>query len=92
MNILEKIKYTYMFICLLLLISSFIFVSLKITYYLMPLLNEDEYSYRYKVNKSIIIKHLMKTLPYFLLGILVAIGIFSLLDNETLMRLASSNM
>ena len=92
MNIQEKIKYTYMFIYLLLLISSFIAVSLKITYYVLPLLHEDEYSYRNKVNNRGILKTCLKTVPYFLLGALIAMGIFSLLDNEMLMKLASSNM
>ena len=92
MNALEKIKYTYMFIYLLLLICSFIIVSLKIAYYLRPLLNESEYSYRNEINKMIILKCCLKTLPYFLLGILVSMGIFSLLDNEMLMKLASYNI
>jgi hypothetical protein len=92
LNILEKIKYTYMFIYLLILISGFILVSLKITGYVLPLLNEHEYSYRNKINSKIILKQCLKTLPYFLLGAVITMGIFSLLDNEMLIKLANANI
>lgn len=81
-----------MFIYLLLLIGSFIIVSLKITYFILPLLNEDEYSYCNKKNNRVILKRCLKTFPYFLLGILIAMGIFSLLDNSMLMKLANANI
>lgn len=81
-----------MFIYLLLLISSFIIVSLKITYYVLPLLHEEEYSYRNKVNNRGIFKICLKTVPYFILGAVIAMGIFSLLDNEMLMKLANSHI
>ena len=92
MNILEKIKYTYMFIYLVLLISSFIIISLKITYCVLPLLNEDIYAHYGKTRNGVKLRPFIRIIPYCVLGIVVAMGIYSLLDNTMLIKLSSANL
>lgn len=81
-----------MFIYLVLLISSFIIISLKITCCVLPLLNEDVYAYYSKTKNRVKSRTFIRIIPYCLLGIVVAMGIYSLLDNTMLIKLSSANL
>ena len=92
LNLLDKIKYTYMFIYLLILISSFLIISLKITYCVLPLLNDGVSPYYYKTKNRDKLKQFIKIIPFSILGILISIVIYSLLDNTMLIQLSRANL
>lgn len=91
MDILEKVKYFYLLSFLILLMSTLVFLCLKITNYILPFLNRSDYLFNERKIKHISkMKNWIKIFTLSITGILISMAVFAIINDKTIIEISSN--